>query len=284
MMWDSAGRKIEAQGGRIVMDREVVRLVRRDGGWEVIARNREGVRQSYGADAVVSSAALRDLVAGIDPPPPAEVRAAARALRYREFLIVGLIVDDRQEGFDDQWLYVHDPDVQVGRIQNFKAWSPDMVPCDGRRCLGMEYFCFEGDGLWSSTDAALVEKASRELVRLGLARRGEIRDGFVIRQEKAYPIYDEGYAQRVEIVRRYVEAECPGLHLVGRNGMHKYNNQDHAMMTAMLAVDNVMAGERKYDVWKVNQDAEYHEEGDAAHHGGRLVPEGMRTQPGGGNR
>ena len=280
MMWESAGRKIEAQGGRIVMDREVVRLARRDGGWEADARDREGARTTYGADAVVSSAALRDLVACIDPPPPAEVRAAAQGLRYRDFLIVGLVVDDRREGFDDQWLYIHDPDVQVGRIQNFKAWSPDMVPDDGTLCLGMEYFCFEGDGLWTSGDAALVEKAGRELVRLGLARSGEIRDGFVIRQEKAYPIYDEGYAERVEAIRRYVEAECPGLHPVGRNGMHKYNNQDHAMMTAMLAAENVMAGERRYDVWKVNQDAEYHEEGGATVQGGRLVPERARTARG----
>ena len=277
MMWESAGRKIEAQGGRIFMGREVVRLIRRDGEWAVTARDREGAQTRYGADVVVSSAALRDLVACIDPPPPEEVRAAAQALRYRDFLIVGLIVDDRREGFDDQWLYIHDPDVQVGRIENFKAWSPDMVPGNGGYCLGMEYFCFEGDGLWTSSDAALVEKASRELVQLGLARSGEIRDGFVIRQEKAYPIYDEGYAERVETIRRFVEAECPGLHLVGRNGMHKYNNQDHAMMTAMLAVENVMAGERKYDVWRVNQDAEYHEEGGAEDDGGRLVPE--RTRP-----
>ena len=271
MMWESAGRKIEAQGGRIVMDREVVRLARRNGRWEVTARDPEGAQTCYGADVVVSSAALRDLIACIDPPPPAEVRAAAQALRYRDFLIVGLIVDDRQ-GFDDQWLYIHDPDVQVGRIQNFRAWSPDMVPDNGRHCLGMEYFCFEGDGLWTSRDAELIEKASGELGQLGLARSGEIRDGFVVRQEKAYPIYDEGYAGRVETIRRFIEAECPGLHPVGRNGMHKYNNQDHAMMTAMLAAENIMAGERKYDVWKVNQDAEYHEAGDATAQGGRLVP------------
>ena len=119
-------------------------------------------------------------------------------------------------------------------------------------------------------------KAGGELVQLGLARSGEIRDGFVVRQEKVYPIYDEGYAECVEIIRRYVEAECPGLHPVGRNGMHKYNNQDHAMMTAMLAAENVMAGERKYDVWKVNQDAEYHEEGGAKDDGGRLAPERIR--------
>ena len=285
MMWESAGRKIEAQGGRVVMDREVVRLARRDGGWEVAARDHEGVRTCYRADEVVSSAALRDLVACLDPPPPEAVRAAAQGLRYRDFLIVGLVVDDRQEeGFDDQWLYVHDPDVQVGRIQNFRSWSPDMVPDGGGLCLGMEYFCFEGDGLWTSGDTALVEKASRELVHLGLARRDEIRDGFVVRQEKAYPIYDEGYAECVETIRRYVEARCPGLHLAGRNGMHKYDNQDHAMMTAMLSVDNIMAGERKYDVWKVNQDAEYHEEGGAGRRGGRLAPERARPRASEGNR
>ena len=281
MMWESAGRKIAARGGRIVMGREVVRLARRDGAWEVTARDREGAYTRYGADAVVSSAAVRDLIACLEPLPPAEVRAAAQGLRYRDFLIVGLIVDERQ-GFEDQWLYIHDPDVRVARIQNFKAWSPDMVPGGGGSCLGMEYFCFEGDDLWTSGNAALVEKAGRELVRLGLARGDEIRDGFVVRQEKAYPVYDEGYAARVETVRRFVEAECPGLHLVGRNGMHKYNNQDHAMMTAMLTAENIMAGARKYDVWKVNQDAEYHEEGGAPEQGGRLVPERTRTvEPGG---
>ena len=263
MMWESAGRKIAAQGGRIVMDREVVRLTRRDGAWQATARDRWGARTRYGADAVVSSAAVRDLIACIDPPPPTEVLAAAQGLRYRDFLIVGLIVDARR-GFDDQWLYVHDPEVRVGRIQNFAAWSPDMVPGGTARCLGMEYFCFEGDELWASGDAALIDRAGRELVRLGLARSGEIEDGFVVRQEKAYPVYDEGYVERVETIRRFVEAACPGLHLVGRNGMHRYNNQDHAMMTAMLTAENIMAGARKYDVWKVNQDAEYHEDGGAA--------------------
>ena len=271
MMWESAGRKIAALGGRVVMDREVVRLARRDGAWEATARDRRGARTRYRADAVVSSAAVRDLVACIDPPPPAEVLAAARGLRYRDFLIVGLIVDARP-GFDDQWLYVHDPEVKVGRIQNFEAWSPDMVPGDGGRCLGMEYFCFEGDETWASGDAALIDRAGRELVRLGLARAGEIKDGFVVRQEKAYPVYDDGYAERVATVRRFVETACPGLHPVGRNGMHKYNNQDHAMMTAMLTAENIMAGARKYDVWKVNQDAEYHEDGGAGGGGGRLTP------------
>ena len=278
MMWESAGRKIAARGGRVVMDREAVRLSRRGRGWEVTARTRGGAETRYEADAVISSAALRDLVACLDPRPPAEVRAAAQGLRYRDFLIVGLVVDDRPDGFDDQWLYIHDPEVRVARIQNFKAWSPDMVPDGGRRCLGMEYFCFEGDGLWASSDAALVERAGRELVRLGLALPGEVRRGFVVRQEKAYPIYDEGYAERVETVRRFIEAECPGLHPVGRNGLHRYNNQDHSMMTAMLAAENVMAGGRRYDVWKVNQDAEYHEEGGEAPGGGRLAPERVRAE------
>ena len=272
MMWESAGRKIEAQGGRIVMDRTVCRLGRRGGRWEATARDGRGAETRFEAEAVVSSAALRDLIACIDPAPPAEVRAAAQGLRYRDFLIVGLIVDERR-GFDDQWLYIHDPDVRVGRIQNFKAWSADMAPGDGSCCLGMEYFCFEGDGIWSGSDAALVEKAGKELVQLGLARSGEIRDGFVVRQEKAYPIYDEGYPQRVETIRRFLEARCPGLHTVGRNGMHKYNNQDHAMMTAMLTAKNIVAGRRQWDVWKVNQDAEYHEEGGGAEEVGRSVPE-----------
>ena len=271
-MWESAARKISAQGGRIEMDRRAVRLRRLDGGgWEVLSRTRGGDEARHEAEFVISSAPVRELVACIEPAPPPEVAAAAAGLRYRDFLLVGLIVEDRGL-FDDHWLYIHDPDVKVGRILNVKAWSPEMVPHPGRSCLGLEYFCFEGDGLWASDDNALVARAGDELVRLGLARPDDVCEGFVVRQRKAYPVYDDGYAERVGIVRRFIEAECPGLHLVGRNGMHKYNNQDHAMMTAMLGVENIIAGEPRYDVWKVNQDAEYHEEIGRSDGGGRMVP------------
>jgi protoporphyrinogen oxidase len=153
----------------------------------------------------------------------------------------------------------------MGRIQNFKSWSPEMVPDPQMCCYGLEYFCFEGDGLWSAPDAELVELGKRELQQLGLASAADVVDGCVVRQAKAYPVYDDDYAANVDVVRRELAERFPTLHLVGRNGMHKYNNQDHAMMTAMLCARNIVAGEQLYDLWQVNQDAEYHEAGERGH-------------------
>jgi protoporphyrinogen oxidase len=190
-------------------------------------------------------------------------------------LTVMLILEDRAQ-FDDNWIYIHDPGVRVGRIQNFKSWSPEMVP-DPRYCsYGLEYFCFEGDGLWTSSDAELIALAKREIETLGLARASDVSDGCVVRQPKAYPVYDDDYARNVEVVRAELEARYPNLHTVGRNGMHKYNNQDHAMMTAMLTVENIVAGRRAYDIWQVNQDAEYHEAGSA---GATSAVSGLRDVP-----
>jgi len=166
--------------------------------------------------------------------------------------------------------------VKVGRIQNYKSWSPEMVPDPAYSCYWLEYFCFEGDGLWNSSDAELIELAKRELAHIGVAKTEDITDGCVVRQRKAYPVYDDQYAQNVAIIRQEIEQRCPNLHLIGRNGMHKYNNQDHAMMTAMLTVENILAGRPVYDVWCVNQDAEYHEGGVASEQAGasglRMVP------------
>ena len=274
MMWEAAGDRIREWGGEIRMGRRVVALARSGDGWEAVSRRAgdagaEGDEMRHRADFVISSAPIRDLMSQIEPPPPPETARAAQGLRYRDFLIVCLIVRDRGL-FDDQWLYIHDPGVQVGRIQNFRSWSPDMVP-PGGACLGMEYFCFEGDGLWRRKEADLIKFAERELIHIGLARPGKVADGFVVRQPKAYPVYDEGYAERVATVRRFIAEQCPNLHLAGRNGMHKYNNQDHAMMTAMLSVGNIMAGRALRDPWKVNQDAEYIEDG-ASGADARLAP------------
>jgi protoporphyrinogen oxidase len=174
-----------------------------------------------------------------------------------------LILKERNM-FDDNWIYIHDPSVQVGRIQNFRSWSPEMVPDPDKACYGLEYFCFEHDGLWDSTDADLIELAKKELLQIGLAQEGDVMDGCVVRQKKAYPVYDDDYAKHVATVRDEIEERYPNLHLVGRNGMHKYNNQDHAMMTAMLCVENILADTKLYDLWQVNGDAEYHEAGEAA--------------------
>lgn len=283
MMWESAGRKIAAEGGVVERGRRAVRLKRlAGGGWSVASVGLAGDETHHEAEHVISSAPLAELVEYVDPPAPAEVLDAANGLKYRDFLVVGLVVLDR-DAFDDQWIYVHDPGVKVGRIQNFKSWSPAMVPEGDRTCYGMEYFCFEGDGLWASSDEALVRQATKELVKLGLARPDDVHEGFVVRQKKAYPVYDDEYAARVDVIRRFVETECPGLQVVGRNGMHKYNNQDHAMMTAMLAVENIMAGENRYDIWRVNQDAEYHEE-DRGAGGGRLTPTRTSAAPSSSSR
>ena len=167
-----------------------------------------------------------------------------------------------EDMFPDNWIYIHDSKVKVGRIQNFRSWSPEMVPEEGVACVGLEYFCFAGDGLWSMSDADLIALATRETAILGLVSAEQVIGGVVVRQEKAYPVYDEDYAQHVALLRAELEGQHPTLHLVGRNGMHRYNNQDHAMMTAMLTVENILAEARVYDVWCVNEDAEYHEAGE----------------------
>ena len=211
----------------------------------------------------VNSMGLAELVAAIDPPPPAEVVEAAGRLRYRDFLIVTLVLD-RPDPFPDNWIYVHSSEVSVGRIQNFRAWSRDMVPNEHQASIGMEYFCQEGDGLWAMTTEALVAKAAHELERLGLARADEVVDGTVIRQPKAYPVYDTAYREAVETIAGWLKT-LDNLQSVGRNGLHRYNNQDHSMLTAIYAARNIAAdwqGARapRHDLWSVNVERAYHEE------------------------
>jgi len=281
MMWDAAARKTREQGGDIRMGCRVTGLERLadDNAWRVSFTDVSGRRQSIEAEHVISSAPLRELVRGLSPAPAAEAVRAADALKYRDFLTVALIVRPSLV-FDDNWIYIHEPGVKVGRVQNFRSWSPELVPDPDLACYGLEYFCFEGDGLWNSSDADLIALAGRELVQLGLAKEGDVLDGHVVRQPKAYPVYDDDYATHVATIRRVLDRDYPNLHLVGRNGMHKYNNQDHAMMTAMLTARNILAGEQLYDVWDVNQDAEYHESGDrgaVSASGLRQVPERLAT-------
>ncbi len=262
-MWEAAAEKVRQAGGEVLLGTEVQGLIRDADSkeWTVSAVGPEGERRDFCADHVISSAAIADLVEYLQPRPPEAVLTAARALRYREFLTVALVVRD-VDCFDDNWIYIHDGSVRVGRIQNFKSWSPHMVPDPDLNCLGMEYFCFKGDGLWDSKDEDLIRLADEELIQLGLVTAGHVIDGTVIRQTKAYPVYDEDYEERVALFRIWLQNNMPELHLVGRNGMHKYNNQDHAMMTALLTAENILAGEQRWDVWRVNQDAEYHEVGE----------------------
>ncbi len=275
MLWDACAAAVRAQGGALVMGRTVVDLRYRDASndWEVGHVGPDGDRETLVADHVISSAPLREIAHALAPAPTETLTTAAQQLGYRDFLTVALVLTDRQR-FADNWIYVHDSSVKVGRIQNFKSWSLDMVPDPTLTCYGLEYFCFEGDGLWTSTDAELVERATTELVQLGLADRADVLDGCVVRQKKAYPVYDDAYAQRVQTIREELAQRFPNLHLVGRNGMHKYNNQDHAMMTALLTAENIVAGRALHDPWRVNEDAEYHEESGAS--GERLVPQRVR--------
>ena len=257
MMWEAFQREIEARGGQVTLDADVVRIRHRDGAIRSVAYRRGGELYEAPASSVVSTMPLRELVQRLDPAPPESVLAAAARLRYRDFITVALIVD-RPDLFPDNWIYVHDPGVKLGRIQNFKNWSPEMVPDPSKSCLGLEYFCFEGDGLWTMPDEELVRLGTREVAHIGLLGGGHVIDGTVVRMPKAYPIYDEGYEEAVEEIRRYLDG-FSNLQAAGRNGMHKYNNQDHSMVTAMLAVGNLEG--RRRDSWAVNQDDEYHEEG-----------------------
>ncbi|MGB8061150.1 MAG: NAD(P)/FAD-dependent oxidoreductase [Candidatus Sulfotelmatobacter sp.] len=264
MMWELCTEKIRKLGGEVLLGRKVVGC-RFDSGrniWLVKARRGDGEIEEYCGEHVISSMPIRELAAQLEPALPQAGLSAARALRYRDFLTVGLIVHDRGR-FSDNWIYIHDPGVKVGRVQNYKSWSPEMVPDPTYSSYGLEYFCFEGDGLWTTSDAELIDLAKSEIQTIGLASAADVVDGCVIRQPKAYPVYDDAYQQHVNAVRQALDQQFPTLHLVGRNGMHKYNNQDHAMMTAMLTARNILAGERRYDVWAVNQDAEYHESGTA---------------------
>ncbi|MCT2400053.1 NAD(P)/FAD-dependent oxidoreductase [Novosphingobium mangrovi (ex Huang et al. 2023)] len=259
MMWEAARDKIEAAGSRVYMGHALESLSSDGrGGWRMTAGSADGGLVVTSRD-VISSAPMRELAARMDPKPKTDIQAAR--LKYRDFLTVALKIRS-EELFPDNWIYIHDSKVQVGRIQNFRSWSPEMVPQSDVACVGLEYFCFEGDGLWSASDDELVALATREMAILGLCDPADVLGGVVVRQEKAYPVYDDAYADNVAAIRHELEEEFPSLHLVGRNGMHRYNNQDHAMMTAMLTVENILAGKRVYDIWCVNEDAEYHEAGD----------------------
>jgi protoporphyrinogen oxidase len=264
MMWEACARKMQLLGGTLEMGQRVTGCSydAEEGLWTVSHEDAQHNRRVTLARHVISSAALQQLAHGLSPELSPRALQAASALRYRDFLTVVLILKDRQV-FTDNWIYIHDPGVLVGRIQNFKSWSPELVPDPELNCYGLEYFCTEKDGLWNSRDEVLVEMAKKELMKIGLADAEDVVDGCVVRQPKAYPVYDGDYAANVAILREELEDRFPTLHLVGRNGMHKYNNQDHAMMTAMLCAKNILAGKRVYDLWQVNQDAEYHEAGSA---------------------
>ncbi|WP_301074872.1 NAD(P)/FAD-dependent oxidoreductase [Sphingomonas sp.] len=280
MMWEAARDHVVAHGNHVLMDHKLKQLAFNDvtQQWTMTATDSEGAQVAIKAAHVISSAPMRELASRLHPLPTALPEAAN--LKYRDFLTVALMIRS-PDLFPDNWIYIHDSKVKVGRVQNFRSWSPEMVPDPDLACVGLEYFCFEGDGLWSASDDELVALATKEMAQLGLCAAEQVVGGTVVRQEKAYPVYDEDYAANVEVLRQEIEARYPMLHCVGRNGMHRYNNQDHAMMTAMLTVRNIEAGARVYDIWAVNEDAEYHESGNegerAALASVRGVPERLKA-------
>jgi protoporphyrinogen oxidase len=255
-MWEACRDRIEELGGKVLMRHRVSELQLQRGRIAAVAAETPDGRQTFAADHVISTLPLRNLVQSLAPVPDASVRHAAAGLRYRDFLVVALVLD-REDLFPDNWVYIHTPGVRVGRVQNFNNWSAAMVPVPGRTCLGLEYFCFEGDGLWTMSDPELIELASRELESLELAPGARVEDGAVVRMPKAYPIYDAAYSGHVDTIRGCIDS-IENLHTVGRNGMHKYNNQDHSMLTALFAVENMQGA--AHDLWAVNTDFEYHEE------------------------
>ena len=261
-MWEAARDRVVEMGNQVLTGHEVSAIeyatdpATGERRVTAVRARTPGGEQRFTAEHVISTMPVRNLVRALEPAVPARVRVAAEGLRYRDFLVVALILDG-DDIFPDNWIYIHTPGVKVGRIQNFNNWSRAMVPEAGKTCLGLEYFCFEGDGLWTSSDEELIALATRELDELGMARGRPVVDGTVIRMPKAYPIYDGEYREHLERVREFIDP-ISNLHTVGRNGMHKYNNQDHSMLTAMMAVWNMQGA--AHDIWSVNTDFEYHEE------------------------
>lgn len=257
MMWESCRNLLAARGHETVEGVEVERIRHRHGRVEsMVGRTDAGQTVELDAEHYISSMPLRELILALDPPAPPEVLAAANRLRYRDYLTVVLIVK-REEIFPDNWIYIHAPEVKMGRIQNYKNWSPAMVPDPTRTSLGLEYFLWEKDEEWTWPDERLIELGIRECVRIGLIAPDEVEDGTVVRMKKAYPVYDQYYHESIATIRRYLETFA-NLQTVGRNGLHRYNNQDHSMLTAIYAARNIV-GEQN-DVWSVNTEMEYHEE------------------------
>ncbi len=224
----------------------------------MVAEHRGGGTTEYPATEVISSMPISHLLEAMDPPVPAEVAAAAADLRYRDFLTVALVVPADKVAWTDNWIYIHDPNVRTMRIQNFGSWSPYLVK-DGHNVLGLEYTVWEGDAAWNAPDEELVEQGRKELQQLGLMSYDDIEVGYVVRQPKAYPIYDDRYRANVDVLRGWLGERAANVHPVGRNGMFRYNNADHSMYTAMLTVENIATG-ASHDVWKVNVEEDYHEE------------------------
>jgi protoporphyrinogen oxidase len=261
-MWEEVARLVREKGGQ-VLTRHRVTAILTNGNKRVTAiraRREDGTELDFAADFAFSSMPVRSLIRALDQPVPADVRAVAEGLQYRDLITVGLLVDRlRVEEMRDNWVYIQEPDVLVGRMQIFNNWSPWMVADRTKTWIGLEYFLYAAEEMWRWPDERMIQFAAGELERIGIIDREAVRDGVVIRVPKTYPAYFGSYDRFAEI-RQYVD-RFDNLFLVGRNGMHKYNNQDHSMLTAMVAVDNIAAGRvDKANIWAINTEEEYHEE------------------------
>jgi protoporphyrinogen oxidase len=257
MMWKAVEDAVDQRNGRVQLESKVIQINRTDKRINSVTIARNGHQETVEGTDFISSMPVTDFVKKLSPSAPPEVVKAAERLKYRDFLTVCLIIN-RPHLFPDNWIYIHDPSVKVGRIQNFKNWSPDMVPDKSKTSLGLEYFCSEGDAVWNMPDTDLIELGKREVERIGLASYADIDGGCVFRVPKSYPVYDSGYRELLSTLRNFVES-LDNFQTIGRNGLHRYNNQDHAMLTGMLAVRNIVFGEHN-DLWSVNTDQEYIEE------------------------
>jgi protoporphyrinogen oxidase len=256
MMWQTVAEIVQKNGSQVWLGAEVRKILWKDNSVEAVEITLNGKEKLVEGCHFICSMPIRELLQRLTPAAPEEVLKAANDLKYRDFLTVALIVN-KAEVFPDNWIYIHDPAVKVGRVQNFKNWSPYMVPDTNKSCLGLEYFCFEGDGLWTMSDSDLVALAKEELERVGLVSKKDVEDGIVVRMPKAYPVYDAHYKESLRVVRQFL-SNIDNLQLVGRNGMHRYNNQDHSMLTAMRAVENICGA--NHNLWEINTEEEYHEE------------------------
>ena len=257
MMWEVCRDKVVAAGSTVVMQAPVVAIEHDGGRATAVVTETNGVRTRHPASDVISSMPMSQLLLAMDPPVPDHIEKAARDLQFRDHLSVALVVPEA-DSFPDNWIYIHDPQVKVGRIQNYGSWSPYMVK-PGFTCLGLEYFVFEGDDMWNTPDEDLIDLGKKELSHLGLAEIHDMEAGYVVRMPKAYPTYDEFYKANVETLKGWLASDAANVWPVGRNGMHKYNNQDHSMYTAQLTVENIVDGTH-HDIWSVNVEEEYHEE------------------------
>jgi protoporphyrinogen oxidase len=253
MMWETAYKKLEEKNHKILLSSRVIEISKEDGKYKIKIDSGD----EFEAKNILSSMPLAHLPKTIKPAPENKVLDSGKNLKFRDFLSVALVIDEK-DAFPDNWIYIHDPGVKVGRVQNYGSWSPYLVK-EGKTCLGLEYFVNIGDELWSMEDKKLIDLAIKELEQLSLIKANSTLEGYVVRMPKAYPVYDLDYSNNINEIEQWLSNEHKNIYPIGRNGMHRYNNQDHSMMTAVLSVRNIILGE-KNNIWKVNVEEDYHEE------------------------